>query len=116
MGILLIIFSLLSGIINLITLALFANTTNKLQEIYSETNAIIPFWTKNAWILIFLFLIINVLTIFYGRYLLKHPELNKKYLWFSILLLILVAFGISLGLKYLALPILMNIYNSVNTF
>lgn len=111
MGLILIILSSLSGIINLIVLFMIM----KLSQIYSETNAIVPFWTKNAWVLIVIFLVINILTILYGRFLLKHPESNKEYLWMSILLFILVFFGMSLGLKYLILPILMNIYSTVNT-
>ena len=116
MGLVLIIFSLLSGITNLIALFIMINATDRLQQIYSETNSVMPFWTKNAWFLIVIFLIINILTIFYGRFLLKRPELNKKYIWLSILILIFILFGISLGLKYLTLPILINIYSTINVY
>ena len=116
MGLVLIIFSLLSGAINLIALFMMMNAADKLQQIYSETNSVMPFWTKNAWFLIIIFLIINVLTIFYGRFLLKRPELNKKYIWLSIFVLIFILFGISLGLKYFTLPILINIYSTTNVY
>ncbi len=111
MGLILIIFSSLSGIINLVTIFLIINITAKVQQIYQETDTVMPFWTKNAWIIILIFLVINLFTILFGRFLLKHPELNKKYLWLSILLLILVLFGIPFGLKYIFFPIMWSIYN-----
>ncbi len=114
MGLVLIIFSSLSGLVNLIALFIWMNAINKLSQFYSETNAVMPFWTKNAWILLTFFLIIDVVTIFFGRFITKHNELNKKYLYLSIILLILVIFAIPLGFRYLFLPLLMSVYNSAN--
>ena len=115
MGIVLMIFSILSAIPVLIALILLNRVINSIQNIYEEIGTLMPYSTNYTWILLIILLIISILTFFYGRILYKHPELNKKYLWFSIFLLIVVIIGIDIGLQYSFFPILMNIYNIANT-
>lgn len=115
MGLLLMIFSSLSAIAVLVSLVALNKIIDSIQGIYEEIGTPMPQSTNYTWLLMIILLIISILAFFYGRIVYKHPELNKKYLWFSIFLLIIVIFGINIGLQYSFFPIIMNIYNIANS-